>query len=284
MTTLSDFLKHPAEFLYIFMTDDMLSVIDAKHAKIIAKKRQSQRQLLVNAVGADQYQNAINQLKQAMISAYGYTPYDILVKLARGEEVAGKNWSKGIYGIGATTQQTFSNTPGSSAVIKVRESDGQFVTESGSVLTTIIDSYTTAKGGGTVPGVLKYTDANGNIYTAVYDKKTGKYVAGQYSQNGGKTYSASGQETTAADSSSIWEGLALAFNKILDWLISLFTPQDREKITTANTVPNQLEDGWVTDQQANIPWYLIAAGGIAVLAAGGFSKFWSGAKKGKKKK
>lgn len=114
--TLSDLKRCPIDFLYLWASDDFISKLGSK-AKIIKQKKYNQYQTLykivVENVNKDSaaeyievYKEWANELAKAIKDTYGYTPDEILVKLAMGETIAGKNYSQGVYGIGDSTQST----------------------------------------------------------------------------------------------------------------------------------------------------------------------------------
>ena len=116
--TISQIKKNPAEFLYLFAIDSFLDKIDSKSAAIIRGKRTRQAKILKVACVEEgkQYATVVKELNDILISDFGHSGAECLKILADGGEIAGKNWSKGIYGIGATTYEGFSGTDGRSTI------------------------------------------------------------------------------------------------------------------------------------------------------------------------
>ena len=282
MTNLQSYYNNPSNFLYIFAGDSFIAKLGKKAAYIISKKKANQKKLLNAAVDGDKakYEAAVKQMAAKFKEFYGMTPANALITLASGGEVAGKNWSKGIYGIGATKEVLVNySAPGSNTNVAI-DANGQFINkQTGGALTTEIVSV----GINGKPNCVRYTDASGNVYTANYTKRTG-WAAGKFNNKStGNTYTADGQIATASDSSSIWESLALNFGKLIEWLISLFNTNNGTNvtaITAANTQPTQ-GDGWVTEE-TNL-WPLVAVAVGTLVASGGLGGFIRSAKKKGKK-
>lgn len=288
--SLSQFYKTPANFLYIYATDSFISKL-GKPATIIRAKKANQKKLL-NTTAVDEgktYTEAYNKIAEAFKSFYGMSPQKALITLASGGEVAGKNWSKGIYGIGSPkkTQTYFENTPGSSALIAVDPNTGimydmdDSANAGGKYVESLgVSAYAYDANG---KAQYRYIDANGNTYTSTYNKRTGKYEASQYAQKGGNTFNANGTQSTPADMASVWESLTLSLGKLVAWLLSLFNKENgtnKQTITAANTQPTQA-DGWISNAGVS-PWVLIAVAAGTVVASGGLGSFWKSAQKSKK--
>ena len=282
--SLSTFYRQPANFLYIFATDDFIAKLGRRAGYIIRTKKANQKKLL-NTTAVDEgktYTEAYNAMAEAFKSYYGVTPQKALVILAEGGEVAGKNWSKGVYGVGAPDVQNgevLVNYKGNGVNSFVAIDDnGHFInSQTGASLKTEVVSY--GKDG--KMDCVKYTDENGVTYTANYSKKYGWYSS-EYCTKDGETFKANGSISTPADMSSIWESLALSFDKLIEWLLSLFNNTNNTNkvaLSAANTQPNQ-QDGWVSNAGVS-PWILLAMAG-GVILSGGFGKFWKSAKKSRK--
>lgn len=282
MTNLQSYYNNPSNFLYIFAGDSFIAKLGRTASYVISRKKANQKKLL-NTAAQDagvSYETATQKIAESFKSFYGMTPANALITLASGGEVAGKNWSKGIYGIGATKEVLVNySAPGSNTNVAI-DANGQFINkQTGGALTTEIVSV----GINGKPNCVRYTDASGNVYTANYTKRTG-WAAGKFNNKAtGNTYTADGQIATASDSSSIWESLALNFGKLIEWLISLFNTNNgtnQTAITAANTQPTQ-GDGWVYESGVS-PAVLIAVGLGTLVAAGGFGGWVKKAKKSKK--
>lgn len=260
--TLQDVKKNPAEFLYLYATETFLSKIDAKSAAIIRKKQSNQFKVLMAVCDKEgvQYADVVKQLNQIMIESFGYKATTILKMLAEGQEVAGKNWSKGIYGIGSIgdTYEGFTGTD-----ITVNSQTGKLM-QGGVEISGQTAIY--GKNSTTYTAVV-----NGTTYTSQYNKKAGNYSAGTYTTEAGKTFNPTGKETGLAGFSNIWssiESYKPMFENILNWLKSLFPAmfEGREAITKKDTVPSQ-KDGFTQSSGLDVATVGIFAGIAAVVYA-----------------
>lgn len=266
--TISQIKKNPAEFLYLFAIDAFLNKIDSKSAAIIKGKRTRQAKILQVACADEgkEYATVVKELNDILISDFGHSGAECLKILADGGEIAGKNWSKGIYGIGATTYEGFSGTD-----ITVDAQTGKL--KQGGIE---IAGQTAVYG----KNSTTYTaTVNGTTYTSQYKK--GKYSAGTYTTVDGKTFTPTGQTAGLSDFSNIWtsiQSFSPMIENFINWLISMFPAsfENTSLITKNNTVPSQ-SDGFV--QSSSIDgWTVGAAAGIAALVF-----FLTGGRKGKKK-
>ena len=266
--TIAQIKQNPAEFLYLFAVDAFLNKLDSKSASIIRGKRTRQAKVLQVACvdeGAD-YATVVKQLNEILIENFGHSGAECLKILADGGEIAGKNWAKGIYGIGATTYEGFSGTD-----ITVDKSTGKLL-----------------QGGVEIPGQTAvygrksttYTaNVGGTTYTSQYKK--GQYSAGTYTNAEGKTFTPTGQTAGLGDFSNIWTSISSfspMIENLLNWLMSMFPTQLQGNtiITQQNTVPSQ-KDGFV--QSSSIDgWTIGAAAGIAALVY-----YLTGGRRGRKK-
>lgn len=256
--TLSDVKKNPAEFLYLFATDKFLSKIDAKHAAVIRKKQGNQYKVLLNACEKEKadYATTVKQLNQSLIENFGHSGADCLKILADGGEIAGKNWSAGIYGIGATTYEGFSGTD-----ITVNKETGKLM-----------------QGGQEIAGQTAIYNKNSTTYTATVDGTTytsqfakGSYSAGTYTNAEGKTFNATGTEVGLSGVNNIWtsiQSFAPIIQQVINWLASLFPEAftGRSLITSKDTIPAQ-SDGFVQSSSLDLGTVGIFAGIAAFVYA-----------------
>lgn len=279
--TLSDIKKCPIDFLYIWAGNEFISQLGSK-ASIIAEKKYNQYQTLwrimvdnedAGSVEANQktFTRWTNEIAQAIYDTYNLTPAEILVALASGKTVAGKNFSQGVFGVGETTSNTFvqnSNYKVDSATGKIYAGDGA----------TMKDKLHQTPIYGEDGNVSGYSYTIGNTqYQSVYSN--GKYVALSYSDING-VQKANGGKYSAANS-TFWqnaENYMPIVNNILDWLLSLVSqllPGDRTLLTTENTVPKQSE--WIYEEKSSTGWL------GALLAGGAAMALLFPGKKGKRK-
>lgn len=270
--SLEDVRSKPESFLYIFASTEFCRSLGEKAYNIIMRKKLNQQKILTQSannagLAFDDYANAI---REGFINTYGMTPAEALIKLAKGEEVAGKNWAEGVYGVGALYNMQFTQAP----QITVDPKTGKLLVNGtvGSGQTALIASGYPDN----VQG-YSYTDpATGSTYSSRYRKVKKKYYAHLVTDKDGNRYASNGASATPADG-SMWENALGFLQKLVDWIISIFggtATKNVEKITANNTSPSQY-DGFVT-QEAGMSPILVA--GMVALAAGTLLN-----KKGKKK-
>lgn len=262
--TLSTLLQCPTDFLYLWASDEFISQLGSK-AQIIREKKYYQHQSLwrtmvdnTQSKNADElqktYQSWAKQIAEAIKGIYGMTPAEILVKLAMGEPVLGKNWNEGVYGGIGKTKLSFSQTTNVTV-------DG----ETGEILCD----------GEVVPGQTAIYGADGSVsgYSCLIGGEQfqsamgseGYYGAYSYSKGNGLVQDSNGNVFDSS-ASSFWqntENYMPIVNELLAWLKSLISsllPGDRTVLTTENTVPKQTE--WV-EEDGNGG---LLAGGIALAA------------------
>lgn len=287
--TIDQACQHPANFMYIWVSDEFLKAIPRKYALVIAQKRLHQRKVLwlsAEKYGTTQeaYRDAIYK---AFIEAYDMKPAEALVVLAQGGEVAGKNWEKGVYGIGALHSGTFAGHDD----ILVRESDGHILKNGNDITDTSRTKYGNINGQ-VAPYQLFATDEDGTIYMSQYYKTYKKYYAQSYSTADGQKHSAkSGSILSSADGASIWGNIQEGwswFQNILNWILSIFgiklpplpgstasetATQQKEQLSVENTLPDQNADGFCTGEAGMDPAVAIALlGGAALVAYGAIGK------------
>lgn len=271
---LQTLVNRPETVLYAFAPDAFIAKLGNKAKTIVYYKKQNQVKL-INTLAVDagmDYASATARIQQSFQNAYGMYPYDALKVLASGGEVAGKNWAKGVFGIGLLPKrQDFAQNMGVSVdpktgkiLVNGVEGANQVSVYSGSK----IKSYS-------------YTDANGNTYTSVRNL-SGKYYANTYTASGSEvTQNANGDTVTSADSASIWTSVTEIFNNLWNWLMRLLGINKEETILDPqNTIPMQT-DGFVEEETSvgEAAMWAVLAVGAGVMLSGGLKP-----KRGKKNK
>lgn len=264
--TKADVLKCPIDYLYLWASDQFISQLGSKVGKIIKTKKYNQYQTLYKTVvenesagSASEYLEIYNQwtteIAAAIKDTYGITPAQILVKLAMGEEVLGKNFKAGVYGIGEAATTTY-----------VQDASYSVDPNSGKILINGIaaTNQTPIYGsGGNITG-YSYTEG-GYQYQSSY--QNGQYIALSYSNSNGAVQTATGMQFDFTKG-SFWQNAnnyMPIVNAILSWVSSIvnsFYP-NRTLLTAQNTVPQQSE--WIEVESENNNGLLIAGG---ILAAG----------------
>lgn len=259
--TLAQAKSKPANFMYLWADNDFLSAIPQKHAFVIRKKQLNQKILLDRSAKKfnttrEVYYKAI---EEAFTNQFKMHPYNALVKLAMGESVAGKDWEKGIYGVGAIPTRKFKTG------CSVNESNGWIIDEYGNSYSP--EDIITGEDGNPFQ-IVAYDNTTGMTYVSEKNKK-GKWYAKSYSDADGNMFKPNGSAMSGADAGSVWETVDLSFDwiqKIINWILSLFniSTDTQEQLTPDNTLPNQKTDGFVYESGIS------EAGMIALaLLAGG---------------
>lgn len=260
--TLNSILQCPIDFLYLWASDEFISQLGSK-AKIVRTKKYNQYQTLwktmVENVSAsnrveyeETYKQWLKQIQNAIEATYGVSPETILEKLAIGEEVLGKNWKQGIYGIGEV-RSTFAQN----SSVTVDATTGMI-----SVSGVVADGQVPIIGNdGAITG-YSYYDRNANRQYQSGVNAAGQYGAVCYSSPDG-VESATGGNFDPTQG-SFWQNAnnyMPLVNKIIEWIMSLvgsFTG-NRVVLTQENTVPEQTE--WVESESNNGG---LIAGGLAL--------------------
>lgn len=267
--TITQAQKNPANFMYIWADEkNFLQKINKKYANIIRGKKANQIKLL--KLSAEKYGKSYDEytdaIRHAFIDTYDVTPAEALVILAQGGSIAGKNWSEGVYGIGALYVNVFTNNQ----AITVRESDGHILNNGTDITDESRTVYTTIKKQA-VPYQL-FATVDDVIYMSQYNKTRKKYHAQSYSTAQGQYSARTGNEINTSDSADIWGTILSSIEIVVQWILSIFggVTTNRETISAENTLPNQQEDGFVQEAgfgSATTTLLLLVAGG-ALLAGG----------------
>lgn len=269
--TLEEAKQHPECFMYVWATDQFLAAIEPKYAKIIGAKRANQKKVLMLSAdeylgGFDKVQTYYNEIAAAFKEAYDMTPYQALIVLARGGTVAGKNWSKEIYGVGTLPTSTFKGITANGKSVTVDKTTGHIYRNN----VDITDTSRTVEaeiGGKLIPFQLFGTDDLGTTFMSQYNKTLKKYYAESYQTEDGQKYNAyTGKGVSNSDGSNIWGSITMNWDwvqNILNWLLSIFglpsldltgdsststTTQKKEMLSAENTLPSQKADGFVSQR------------------------------------
>ena len=240
----------PASFMYIFATDEFLSYIEPKYANIIKGKRANQVKILM--LSADKYLGDEKKwteygeaIRSAFIEMYGMQPIEALSILAQGGSVAGKNWSEGVYGVGATANIDFGKSVNGASVY-CNSQDGHIYAGTTDITDESKTVYETIKGQ-TIPYQLFSQEVEGMTFMSQYNKTRKQYDAQSYSTSDGEFSARTGAALTGINGGDIWGTIIMYLEKFVEWLISIFVKDEDKKqpITAANTLPSQTGDGFV---------------------------------------
>lgn len=258
--TLANVLQCPIDFIYLWASDGFIAQLGSK-ARIIKEKKYNQYQtlwkIMVDNVKSnnssdlqDAYIDWTNQIADAIKNTYGMTPAVILQKLAMGEDVLGKNWKQGVYGIGEV-QSTFSQNN----AVTVDGSTGKIMVNG-----VAADGQVPIYGANGVVTGYSYYDKTSNAQFQSGVNTNGQYGAACYSNESG-VQSANGG-TFDQSTGSFWSNAANyipLIQRVIEWLVSLFGSGERVVLTRQNTVPEQTE--WVEENNGNGG---LIAGGLAL--------------------
>ena len=277
--TIDQVKRNPQMFMYIWVTEAFKNprVELGKYAKPILVKKANEEKVI--KLSAQKYgvkaQDYVDAIRESFNEAFDMYPPEALQRLALGEDVAGKNWAKGVYGVGALTD-SWSGTN-----ISVDNVTGKIL-----------------QGGVEVPGQSASYSAVGknkiNGYTVTIDGMTyssrcrnKKNFAGLKADGNGIKYNPDGTQAKTADLSSLWEGCQLVWNAFVEWLIKVFgnleTGEEKEVLNQTNTFPSQVDDGMAT-QSSSLTEVLSANSGLILLALGAGTLLATGGLPGMKKK
>lgn len=261
--TLSDIKKCPIDYLYLWASDEFISKLGSK-ARIIKQKKYNQYQSLWKTVvmnnesaSADElqelYQQWTSEIAASIKDTYGYTPGEILVRLAMGQEVVGKDFKNGVYGVGNAPSTSF-----------IQNSSVQVNPVTGVVMQNGLPMQNQTAVYGRDGSVIGYsTQVGGEQYQSYF--VGGQYNALSFSNSDGVQYANGGAFN--ASNASFWQNAnnyMPIINSVLSWLTSIvnsFFP-NRTVLTPENTVPVQTE--WVEPEDNTGLWI---AGGVAVVGA-----------------
>lgn len=218
----SELIKQcPIEFTYIFVTKDYLSAIarafSQAHATNIKVKYDNAIRY-VSGWGKEQgldYEAAKKEVYNLIVEQYDKTPYEILVGWAQGKNFAGKDFSKGVYGVGATPQLTFNQDPHAT----VNPNNGTITwkgvdTSPEAMWKTVDTNNKTVE--------MNYT-LGGKTYTSRYNPSTGKFMANTYGTKDAMQY-ANGTTYKAKNAATTWENINTALpavSSFMEWLANV---------------------------------------------------------------
>lgn len=260
--TLSSLLECPTDFLYLWASDEFISLLGNK-SRIIAEKKYYQYQSLWKTMAdntktddpeklKETYLQWTNEIASAIKGIYGMSPAEILERLARGEEILGKNWSAGVYGIGNTPSafSQASNVTVDAATGKILR-DGVELPDQ----TAIYGADGTVAGYSVLAGDVQFQSSVVNGVFSPYS----------YSKADGVIQDANGNPFNASKG-SFWQNTENYMPIVMDllaWLKSIVSSlfPNRVPLTVDNTVPKQTE--WV-EEQGNSGG--LVAGGLALAA------------------
>lgn len=248
------FRKAPQDFIYLWANDNFLKNLSGKTRAIVAQKRECQKKLLntlavddktLKANGNQVYQ-AMDIIEEMIYNMYGISPSKILFKLANGENVAGKNWQEGIFGVGATPN--FSNN-----LVGVSPTTGKITYQSADwEIENQTPIYTLGKGN--KPYISGYSaQVGGKQYQSVL---SGNNTFSPYLESDGDgniknvASAITDMQTNGANSGNIWclvlSLIPLVLN-LISWFMSI---SKKEFLNYSNTAPSQTE--WIEDAPSGL--------------------------------
>lgn len=227
--TVDDILKNSIAYLYIFRnftipgtTETYLQWLGQKTAYIIDGKGKNQEQLVKNVAKDSKLTETelYEKIRAKIEEEYGMGPYEILMRLALGETIAGKNFVQGTYGIGAVAPNV------APAGCTVDPSTGKIISNTNFIKTQYPLWGNVEVNGVKTTALLGYTAVNnGTTITSAFNPTQNKY---QLYSVGSETaqQKADGTAFNNSQSSNIWAtmGTYLPFiGMILQLLMGLLT-------------------------------------------------------------
>lgn len=286
MASKSDIKQSPIDFIYCWADNNVLNLVSkyiSPHAALSIKhKKTLQQKVLAGAYRGYaniDYAEVAGWIKED----YGLTPSQILSKLILGEEVAGKNWKEGVFGVGATKVTAYKENPN----VLVDTDTGKLINSGSDADDAYIEGGTPIyanKGVGknktTYISGYSY-ELNGKVYTTKLSKD-GKYYAYSYGDSNGM-YTPTGSEMKSSDFSSVWENIETSIpyiDNFLKWIYSVLqslglVKKENELIDSTKIVPQQSE---FLTQTSDVTLSSVAIVGMALL---GGMLFFGGNKKKK---
>lgn len=289
--TLEQAKAQSGNFMYVFASKSYLKTLPRKYREIIRLKKANESYLL--GLSVIKFENGYTEEKlarwkeeiaKAFYNDYAMKPEEALNVLAAGGQVAGKDWEKGVYGIGATKTNTFNGANINGNPVTVDPDTGHIMCGGQDLTNMDYTVFEEVKGAATATVFMTAAEGSDQQFSSYYDKKTGKYYAGTYTMDGQK-YKANGKKATNADAASVFENINFAFENIWEMIKKLLkalgvtiNEETGEPITAENTFPSQTGDGYHTEESG------LGVAGIALVALAGGALLFGGLKPKKSKK
>lgn len=271
-----------SNLIYAWISETNLKYCGSPKAiKIITKKRENQLRFMANVGSAagGNYAEVRQFVEQCIFDTYGMKPDEVVYRLAKGESVTGRNWTKGVYGISATPKLDFGDGSG----ITVNSDTGDILDKTGKILNDPNSAMYNEDGShhGNVVGV------DGAYYGCLYNPKTNLYEAFEHtSKDGVITEIQTGVKYTdseeVAAKNDLWRNSAQLMPFLTGLLNALLTFFGVNPITGKDININQVQDEWVTPTQSTSKASMGLLGGLALLGIIGMSGSFSPGKKDKK--
>ena len=246
-------LKSPADWIYLFASDSFISHLSGAYRQTVYKKNILQRKYVntwAQNCGAT-FEAWRSQIGDAIKNTYGMTAQEVLVRLASGQNVAGKNWKEGVYGIAGNKYEAFTQNTS----ITVDASTGKLM-QGGSEITGQTAVY--SSNGKTVEGYTVSLD--GKTYQSM---RTGsQYYAGTYSTSEG-AFNADGSAYNPTTCASIFQNMTAWFPFIQSFVSWIMSIMNIAPIQASTVVARQ--DDWIKTTNDKDTWLYFVAG-AAIIA------------------
>lgn len=268
-----------SNLIYAWISENNLKYFSSKYSSIIARKRAYQLKFMANI--ARQANVAGNEVtayvEQCVKNIYGIAPTEIVYQLAQGKTVAGRNWKRGIYGIGELTTGT-TTFDGSDYTVNAETGDielnGKNMTKRrrcNTYQTEYVQTYDangnlkTDKGSVYLEGKTYYDKNTGKSYSSVLNDETGKYEVRCVTD--GDTRIASDGSKLGADACTFFENAQDFITIIGNFLKNILAMFQITTITAEDIAVNQVDDGFEPEIDSGLSKASIGIiGGVALLA------------------
>ena len=273
-------LKNAASnLIYAWISENNLKYFASKYSQVIARKRAYQLQFMANIARQANVSGSevTNYVENCIVEIYGKKPSEIVYLLAQGQTIAGRNWKRGIYGIGELSSGTTSFS-GSDYTVNSETGDillnGKIMTKRrrcNTYQTEYIQTYDdkgnlkTDKGRVYLEGKTYYDKSSGKSYSSVLNDETGKYEVRCVTD--GDTRIASDGRALSADACTFFENAQDFVTIIGNFLKNILAMFQITTITTEDIAVNQVDDGFEPETDDGLSKASIGIiGGVALLA------------------
>lgn len=266
-----------SNLIYAWISKNNLKYLSDKYRPIITKKRANQLQFMQNVSRQAECEmsEVTAYVEQCIREIYGMSPADVVYKLACGETVKGKNWSKGVFGIGAIKKGTTAFGDGSNYSVNPKTGD----IYNGSTKKTYSRSCNiyqanyeynadgTQKNMGSVylEGKTYYDKKSNTTYSSILNDQTGLYEVRAITT--GDTRVASDGNAVDVNKATIWQNTADWVTVISSFLEKLLAFFGVNRLTEDDIKVNQVDDGFEPEAESGISKAALGIiGGVALLA------------------
>ena len=268
-----------SNLIYAWISENNSKYFACKYSQVIARKRAYQLKFMANIARQANVSGSevTTYVENCIVEIYGKKPSEIVYLLAQGKTIAGRNWKRGIYGIGELTSGTTSFSDSDYTVNAETgdiELNGKNMTKRrrcNTYQTEYIQTYDdkgnlkTDKGRVYLEGKTYYDKKTGKSYSSVLNDETGKYEVRCVTD--GDTRFASDGSKLDADACTFFENAQDFVTIIGNFLKNILAMFQITTITTEDIAVNQVDDGFEPETDNGLSKASVGIiGGVALLA------------------